>query len=447
MISSMQKNKKWLLPTIWISTIAFVGAGFVGWGSYNPTASSGANIAQVGNREIPLKNMQQEYNNLYTQYQKMFGDQFNKELADKLNLEKIAYNNLIQRYLVLNLADELGFMATNEEVFKELLSIPSFITNNKFDKEKYKLVLSQNRLKVKDFEENIKIDLTIRKLQNIYKMNADEQIVKKVNKLFFSQDKVEIAIIDSSNINITSSIKDIENYYKKNKQNYKTIEKYKVNLYKIAIKGDEKSSKKTALKKYLKLKKATIKFEDTELLDTNYASLSKEEQNKIFSSKLGTILKPMQVDDDFVIYQLIEKIKPKIIALSDVKDTVTSDYNDFQKSLLLNIEKENLLKNFKGKNIGYINKSSLPNIDGLDQNETKSLMQKISSTLSILDFVKLSDKVVVFKILDTKMGSYDEKNNNTVIQNLEQVKNNIAMTNIVKKIQNKYEIISNYKVK
>ena len=34
MITWMQRHKKWLVITIWISTIAFVGAGFVGWGSY-----------------------------------------------------------------------------------------------------------------------------------------------------------------------------------------------------------------------------------------------------------------------------------------------------------------------------------------------------------------------------------------------------------------------------
>ena len=33
MITWMQRHKRWLVITIWISTIAFVGAGFVGWGS------------------------------------------------------------------------------------------------------------------------------------------------------------------------------------------------------------------------------------------------------------------------------------------------------------------------------------------------------------------------------------------------------------------------------
>ncbi|WP_416829360.1 SurA N-terminal domain-containing protein, partial [Helicobacter ganmani] len=47
MIGWMQKHKKYLIITIWISTIAFVGAGFVGWGSYSFSSTSNA-VAVVG---------------------------------------------------------------------------------------------------------------------------------------------------------------------------------------------------------------------------------------------------------------------------------------------------------------------------------------------------------------------------------------------------------------
>ena len=60
MITWMQRHKKWLVITIWISTIAFVGAGFVGWGSYDYGKQSGA-VAVVGDREISVEEFQQEY--------------------------------------------------------------------------------------------------------------------------------------------------------------------------------------------------------------------------------------------------------------------------------------------------------------------------------------------------------------------------------------------------
>ncbi|MDC0933875.1 SurA N-terminal domain-containing protein, partial [Arcobacteraceae bacterium] len=72
MIEWMQKHKKWLIVTIWISTIAFVGAGFVGWGSYDYEKST-STVAIVGEKEVPLKDLQNEYSSLYSQYQQMLG--------------------------------------------------------------------------------------------------------------------------------------------------------------------------------------------------------------------------------------------------------------------------------------------------------------------------------------------------------------------------------------
>ena len=60
MITWMQRHKKWLVITIWISTIAFVGAGFVGWGSYD-YGKQGAVVAVVGDREVSVEEYQQEY--------------------------------------------------------------------------------------------------------------------------------------------------------------------------------------------------------------------------------------------------------------------------------------------------------------------------------------------------------------------------------------------------
>ena len=85
MITWMQRHKKWLVITIWISTIAFVGAGFVGWGSYD-YGKQGAVVAVVGDREVSVEEYQQEYSKIYEQYAKMFGPMFSKELAEQLKL-------------------------------------------------------------------------------------------------------------------------------------------------------------------------------------------------------------------------------------------------------------------------------------------------------------------------------------------------------------------------
>lgn len=152
MISWMQRHKKWLVITIWISTIAFVGAGFVGWGSYDYGKQGGV-VAVVGDREVSVEEYQEEYSRLYDQYARTFGSMFNQEMADKLNLKDIAYNQTIQKNLILSYADSLGLDVTNEDIAKELVKYNAFVKDGKFDKDTYIKVLAQNRTT----QQNLKI--------------------------------------------------------------------------------------------------------------------------------------------------------------------------------------------------------------------------------------------------------------------------------------------------
>jgi len=68
MITWMQKHRKYLIVTIWISTIAFVGAGFVGWGAYSYGGDKAQAVATVGSRSISVREFQLSYSNMYSYY-------------------------------------------------------------------------------------------------------------------------------------------------------------------------------------------------------------------------------------------------------------------------------------------------------------------------------------------------------------------------------------------
>ena len=446
MISSMQKNKKWLLPTIWISTIAFVGAGFVGWGSYNPSTSS-SSIATVGNKEISIKALQNEYSNLYAQYQQAFGNQFNKELAEQLKLEQTAYNNLIQRYLLLNLSEDIGFIVTDEEVYAELLQVKSFLKDGKFDNNLYKNVLKQNRTTPNEFEKRIRIDLKLRKIQDVYSANINKNTLENINKLFFSTDKIAINIINNDDIKVSVSANEFKKYYEVNKNKYMSNTAYKVNIEKVAINKDEKTAKKTALRKYLKLKKSTEKFTNTSVIDSKTIDLTKEQKDILFSSSVDTVLKPMKIGNEFVIYQLKEIIKPKPLAMSKITTKLNDDFKAFKKAELMDKKTKNLISNFNGKDIGYISKETITKIDGLTEQEVAELIKKVSTSINKIDSINLGDKTVVFNIIDTKLASYDSTKDKYLEDTIKQLKNSETMSSIIKNIESKYEVISNYKVK
>jgi len=67
MISWMQKHNKYLVVTIWVATIAFIGAGFVGWGTYQYGSKAGT-VAEVGSIEISQEKFNFTYQNLYQRY-------------------------------------------------------------------------------------------------------------------------------------------------------------------------------------------------------------------------------------------------------------------------------------------------------------------------------------------------------------------------------------------
>ena len=443
MITWMQRHKKWLIITIWVSTIAFVGAGFVGWGSYD-YGKSNSTVAIVGDKEIPLTSLQSEYSALYSQYQQMFGENFNQELAKQLKLEDAALQRIIQKYLLLNYADELGLQTTDKEVAGELVKINAFLKDGKFDKNSYMSVLKQNKRSVKEFETQIKQDLLAAKVQKIFNLPLSTNEIANIGSLMYSQDKISVQILNAKDIKVTSSNSDLKTYWDANKNNYKAPEGFKISYTKVANieDKDKKAMRKVALKQYLKLKKGEAKFEITETIYATSDFLPKSDFDNVISSQSGTTLKPIYKDNNYYVVKLISKIKPTVLPFDKVLLQIETDYVAEKTAKLLDEKAKNNLKNFKGTDLGFINKESVVKIDGLSDEETKDVLQKIVTSQNKMHYINLSDKVVLYKITDTKLGSYQSKNDATIKSNIESIKNNYMANELLKQLQNKYKTTS-----
>ena len=212
MITWMQKHKKWLVITIWISTIAFVGAGFVGWGSYS-YGSKGGVVAKVGDKEVSVEEYQQEYSNLYNEYSKMFGPMFSKELASQLKLEDIAFKKLLEKNLIMAYGDSLGLVATDEEVAKELIKYEVFQKDGKFDKDTYIKVLNQNRLTPIDFENGLKNSILFQKTQNLFALKSTPKEIENLSKLLFVEDDITIKILSLSDMEVTVNEEELKAFH------------------------------------------------------------------------------------------------------------------------------------------------------------------------------------------------------------------------------------------
>ncbi|MGB5792781.1 peptidylprolyl isomerase [Poseidonibacter sp.] len=481
MITWMQRHKRWLVITIWISTIAFVGAGFVGWGSYEYGKQGGV-VAVVGDREISNDEYQEEYSRLYEQYANAFGSAFNKDMAEKLNLKNIAYTQVLQKNLILSYGESLGIDVTNKDIAKELVKYNAFLKDGKFDKDTYVQVLSQNRTTPVKFEDSLKRNILLQKIQTLFEVDANQVEVQNLNKLLFVQDDISIKILNSNDIVINPSENELKKYWEENKNSYMSEISYELKTSEVELlsanaseedisrhyakfKGDYKKpdgklksleeakaeiikeldvkfTKKTALKKYLQIKKEKenlvndVVFAQSELPYTN------ESNEKIITAKVGDLLKPVFENDKFIIAKVIKINKSQPLPYKDALTQVTVDYTKVTKEKQLNELARRELTNFNGTKISNVTRESIDKIEGLSEQEAAKFLNELFSSTVKSGIVNLNDKVVLYKVRDSKLGEYDKSKDELVKNTLSQLINQELMVNLVKRLENTFEIQS-----
>ena len=155
MITWMQTHKKWLIVTIWVATIAFVGAGFVGWGAYS-YGKKQDEVARIKDTSIKVKDIQEIYSRLYNQLNQIMGGKLDEATAKKFGLERQAFKEALKTAMLVQFAKDNGLYITDEELAKALIEIPAFQKDGKFDKKLYKQYLTNTRQTAEEFESNLK---------------------------------------------------------------------------------------------------------------------------------------------------------------------------------------------------------------------------------------------------------------------------------------------------
>ena len=463
MITWMQTHRKWLVIIMWISVISFVGAGAVGWGSYDYNKSSNT-VATVGDKEITYKEFQSEYSRVYGYYSKMFGKQFNQEMAKQFGLEKQAYNNLIQQFLLLNFADEFGIVVSDQEIATEIQNIESFKLNNIFHKDTYIKVLSANNIKIADFENDIKKNIILKKVYAITKIDPNENEKNAINLVQNISDRVSILTLSLNDINVDMSDKKLKNFWNNNKNSYKTIKEYNVSILDIStlttkdsddilksfykdnitdfnnkkfddIKQDvqkalnNKKTKKEANKLFYILKKGDNSNAKKISINANslkYSYLLKKLSNSIE----GDTLKPIKSSTGYSVVKVDKIVKPKTKKYEDALMQLKVDYVTKSKhDGLIKLAKSRVMV-FKGQDIGYVNKATTT-IKDLNQNDTQIFISKLFKSNKKRGYVPLSDKAILFDIIDQKLDTITSVNSNNILRIKADLLNN-ALQNYLK---------------
>jgi peptidyl-prolyl cis-trans isomerase D len=476
MLSILRKNSKnWLV-------ILLVGVGVLGmvffFGS-NTTGRGGENwAAKVEGNMISMTDYIRTYKGYSEFYSKKYGDNL-KEFEKMFNLKSVALDNLINVKLNFIIAKENKMSVSNKQIAEKISNDPNFQKDGKFSMDYYKGLLSYNRFTPAGYEQKVREELLIRKLNNFFinsaKASPEEVLAyyksqnEKVNLYFFKVDKSKFETnISDKDVELflqKEGKKLVEEYYSNNNKKYQMPEKIRAKhiLFKV-------SDKDTEDVKDVKLKKAKELLKKLNL--NNFKEMAKkyseDKASAINGGDLGYFSKGMMVPEfEKVAFSLdkneisdivktrfgyhiifVEDIKPsKVIPLSNVKNTIAKAImkeKNIDKKIEEKLSKVSKLKSIK--KIADIFKTELKTTGEFTRSEM--FIPKIEkSTISDIFWAFNLDKNIKTRKIGTdtyffKLKNKDFKNIKIDSEAFNKVKEELLQ---VKAQENLQKYVENYK--
>jgi peptidyl-prolyl cis-trans isomerase D len=481
MITWMQRHRKYLVITIWISTIAFIGAGFMGWGQYSYGDKAGA-VAKVGDVSITSGELQETYGALFQQYNQLFQGKFDEKQAKQFGLQRQALRQLVNQALVLNLAKSYGLIVTDDELLRTISSQAMFAKNGGFDKTLYEELLKSNHKTKKEYEANLRRELLIQKTlylltsgnrsletktlssamgiadklnykilsPNMIALSADETALKgyweKNKKEFKTEPNYTLSIVRQSPVSVNPSEKEISDYYAANHQLLKSPEGKLLDLAQargmIITALNDAATEKEALRLYIDFKKGALKSDVAVQKQTLSASNSPfdpaltKEITALTTQK--PFLKPRKVGNEYIVVKL-DSYNPSVIkTFEEAKQEVSGLYLAEAKKAKLQELAQNSYKTFQGNTTDFITHTDTAKLSGLSTTEASEFLTKLFASKQKQGFVTLeSGNVILYNVLEQKLLQDAKAADETTVAKL---KGNLLDGGLIKALESKYPV-------
>ncbi len=243
MLSLMRKHAQSWLIKVALGAIIVV---FVFWYGWNYRAQRGNRIAVVNGAPIVLEEFRGAYDQIVQAYRKQFGNALDEKLMQSLNLRKQALNQLIDRQLFLQEATRLNFRVTDGELLQAIQQVPAFKREGRFHPKLYEWVLRNNRMTPEMYEENMRYELLMGKLETFIlgSIKVSEGEALEAHKWLKEETSVKYVVFKPSaynNVEVTSE--EMEAYYSEHKKAYEIPPQVKIQYLLLDFKGFEDKAK------------------------------------------------------------------------------------------------------------------------------------------------------------------------------------------------------------
>lgn len=223
------KASSWIIKFILgLIILVFI---FFGWGAMKSGKIN--QVAKVNGVTITLQEYKQSYNMVVNHYRSMYGQGITPQMLKLLQVERQALETLIEQILLEEKAKTLGFKISDMELTDYIANMEFFLTNGKFDYDKYQSILAANRMSVEDFENQVRRQIVKEKITEL--ITGTAKVTDKELREWYNFNNKTIDIKYASFVpdkykkeDFKLSEKEIDEYYEENKENYKSKEKVKV---------------------------------------------------------------------------------------------------------------------------------------------------------------------------------------------------------------------------
>ncbi len=162
MLSFLRKRKRSWIITLLLSIIVVTFVLYFGGSFWNRSSSD--TVVEVNGEIIRQRDLEINFQRTLDVYRDRFKGSLTPELIKNLNIKATVLDELIQRRLLLQEAQRLGLIASEDEVVHVLTSLPAFQVNGQFSKERYLDVLRYQHTTPAEFEAEMREEIAIRKL-------------------------------------------------------------------------------------------------------------------------------------------------------------------------------------------------------------------------------------------------------------------------------------------
>ncbi|MBF0161669.1 MAG: SurA N-terminal domain-containing protein [Magnetococcales bacterium] len=272
--------------------LVFIALTFVIWGVGDYVNQEGQMpVAEGKGWSIHPREFSVAYDNEFNRLKNRFGGVLDKKTAEMLGLKQRALQALIHRHLLESASQRLRLTVAPERLRQTIASNPAFLVGERFDPERYRQLLRNNRMTPKEFESQLTEEMLTGQirhvtttvvalpdllLQDVYRLENEKRVVEMLRLKFKpleadipvtdaqlttflqkhserfmhpAQVKVEYVLLDGNSVKqaVTLSPTEIKEYYEENSGDFHREERRQISHILAQVTDDQ--SEKSALER------------------------------------------------------------------------------------------------------------------------------------------------------------------------------------------------------